>query len=124
MKTFISRLLLLAAGILCLSCGTLAQSAPLSKEKVEILQNALKTATGESKPVVIEAGFDEALNLIQSLKPQATGLDPDQNLRFQYADKWFVHKDDGAGQKSSKIFYEVPKSPKRIEIVRFTTDKK
>lgn len=124
MKTFISRLLLLAAGILCLNFGTPAQSATLSKEKIEMLQNALKTASEKSKPVTIPATFDEAVNLIQSIKPQATGVDPDQNLRFQYADKWFVHKDDGAGQKSSKIFYEVPQSQKRVEIVRFTTDKK
>ncbi|MCC8062241.1 MAG: hypothetical protein LIO68_03225, partial [Rikenellaceae bacterium] len=98
--------------------------ATLSKEKLEIVQNALSTASEKSKPVTIPATFDEAVNLIQSIKPQATGVDPDQNLRFQYADKWFVHKDDGAGQKSSKIFYEVPQSQKRVEIVRFTTDKK
>ena len=124
MKTFISRLLLFAAGILCLSCGTPAQSAPLSKEKVEILQKALKTAAEKSNPGVIEADCDEGVNLIQSLKPQATGLDPDQNLRCQYADKWCVHKEDGTGKESSKIFYEVPQSPKRIEVVRFTADKK
>lgn len=124
MKTFISRLLLLAAGILSLNFGTPAQSATLSKEKIEMLQNALKTASEKSKPVTIPAVFDEATNLIQNLKPQVTEMDTDKNLRFQYADKWFVHKDDGAGNESSKIFYEVPQSPKRIEIVRFTADKK
>lgn len=100
MKTFISRLLLLAAGVLCLSCGTPAQGKTIDKEKVEALQKALKAATGESEPVTIDAKFDEALQLIIVATKEVP-----QNDRFDYDGKTFIFKDDGAGIESSHILY-------------------
>lgn len=106
MKTFISRLLLLAAGVLCLSCGTPAQGKTIDKEKVEALQKALNAATEKSKPVMIEAEFNEAIDLIGvAIKPAEPRLDEDNNLIFDYAGKSFVLKDDGEGKESSHILY-------------------
>lgn len=122
MKNLIQRLLLLAAGILCLSCGAPTQDGAITKEKIETLRTALKAVSEKFEPITVEASFDEAEELIQNLKPQETGLDPDTNLRFRYDDKWFVHKDDGPGKESSYILYEesktkvvlfVPKSKKK-----------
>lgn len=109
MKTFISRLMLLATGILCLSCKTPVHSRTIDKEKIETLQMALKTASEKSKPVTIEAAYNEAGDLIQFLTKEVE-TDTDYNLRFKYADKWFILKDDGAGKESSHIVYENAKT--------------
>lgn len=106
MKTFISRLLLLAAGILCLSCGTSAKGNTIDKEKIEALQRALKNASEKSKPATIEAAFNEAISLVEiAIKPAKPQLDEYNNLTFDYADKSFVLKDDGKGAETSHILY-------------------
>lgn len=105
MKKSIFRLLLLATSILCLGCSVPVQSKTISKEKIETLREALMTASERSKPVTIEATYDEALNLLQDLKVQKTKYDKNMNLIFQYADKWFVLEDDEAGKESSHILY-------------------
>lgn len=105
MKTFISRLLLLAAGVLCLSCTSPVHGKDGDKEKIETLQKALTDATEDSKPVTIEATFDEACDLIQNLPPKKTSYDEDNSLIFNYKEKSFVLKDDGEGIESSHILY-------------------
>ncbi|WP_298061925.1 hypothetical protein [uncultured Rikenella sp.] len=102
MKTLISHLMLLVTGILCLNCGTPAHSRTIDKKTVETLRTTLEEATEKSKPVTIEATFDEALQLIEL----ATGTVPDPDGRFRYAEKTFRFKDDGPGKESSHILYE------------------
>lgn len=105
MKNSIFRLLLLATSILCLGCSVTAQSKTISKEKIETLREALIAASERSEPVTIEAAYDDALNIVQALKPQETEYDKNMNLKFQYSDKWFVLEDDEAGKESSFILY-------------------
>lgn len=105
MKKSIFRLLLLATSILFLGCSAPVQSKTISKEKIETLREALIAASERSNPVTIEAAYDEALNIVQALKPQETEYDKNMNLKFQYADKWFVLEDDEAGKESSFILY-------------------
>ncbi len=103
MKTLISHLMLLITGILSLNCGTPDYSRTIDKKNVETLRTTLEEATEKSKPVTIEATFDEALQLIEL----ATGTVPDpDDGRFRYAGKTFLFKDDGPGKERSRILYE------------------
>ena len=125
MKNLTSRLLLLlATGIFCLGCGTPVQSQRIDAEKVKTLQNTLKAASERSEPVTIEATYGEALNLVQALKPEVIEPTPDNNLRFKYAGKWFVLKEDSPGNDSSHILYETEaakpvKTAKEVKVVVF-----
>lgn len=116
MKTFISRLLLLAAGILCLNCGTPTAGRNTTPERIETLRDALRgEITGKTKPITIRAAFDEAMQLIMNLKPDETGYDREKNLTFRYADKDFVLQDDGAGKEASHILHR----DLQVIVVRF-----
>lgn len=116
MKTFISRLLLLAAGILCLNCGTPAAGRDTTPERIEALRSALqREITEKTQPVTIRGTFDEAMQLIMNLKPDETGYDRETNLTFRYADKDFVLQDDGAGKEASHILHR----DLQVIVVRF-----
>lgn len=119
MKTFISRLLLLAAGILCLNCGTPAAGRNTTPERIEALRSALqREITEKTKPVTIRAAFDEAMHLIMNLKPDETSFDRENNLTFRYAGKDFVLQDDGAGKETSHIQHR----DLQVIVVRFDPD--
>lgn len=115
MKTLILRLLLLAAGIFCLGCTSPTHGKDGDKEKIETIRKSLKSASGESKPVTIDATFDEALQLIMLATQQVF-----ENDRFEYDGKTFLFKDDGADKETSYILYE----KKQIKIVLFDPDAK
>ncbi len=116
MKTFISRLLLLAAGILCLNCGPPAAGRDTTPERIEALRSALqREITEKTQPVTIRGTFDEAMQLIMNLKPDETGYDREKNLTFRYADKDFVLQDDGAGKEASHILHR----DLQVIVVRF-----
>lgn len=104
MKTFISRLLLLAASLLCLNSGMPATGRDADKEKIETLRKALKREIAEqTEPETIPATFDEAIILILNLKPKKVKYDDRKNLTFEYAGKSFVLRDDGDGTERSHI---------------------
>lgn len=116
MKTFISRLLLLAAGILCLNCGTPAAGRDTTPERIETLRDALRgEITEKTKPVTIRAAFDEAMQLVMDLKPDKMNRDQEDNLTFRYAGKNFVLQDDGAGKETSHILHR----DLQVIVVRF-----
>lgn len=119
MKTFISRLLLLAAGILCLNCGTPAAGRDTTPERIETLRDALRgEITEKTKPVTIRAAFDEAMQLVMNLKPDEMDLGQENNLTFRYAGKDFVLQDDGAGKETSHIQHR----DLQVIVVRFDPD--
>lgn len=119
MKTFISRLLLLAAGILCLNCGTPAAGRDTTPERIEALRSALqREITEKTQPVTIRGTFDEAMQLVMNLKPDEMDLGQENNLTFRYADKDFVLQDDGAGKETSHILHR----DLQVIVVRFDPD--
>lgn len=104
MKTFISRLLLLAAGLLCLSCGTPAQSQNASDSTtIMTIRKALKNAPKKSDPAIIKATYDESLNLINIAVGSGGVFDKNKNLIFDYKGKSFIHLSDEKDTESSNI---------------------
>lgn len=106
MKTFISRLLLLAAGLLCLSCGTPAQSQNASDSTtIMTIRKALKNAPKKSDKVIIKATYDDAVNLIlPAIKPNWNS-EENYNFIFNYDSKSFILLSDEKDTESSKIYY-------------------
>ncbi len=122
MRHAILRLLLLSLPLL-LSAGhtSLTRRTSLSPAvAVETLRRTLRATDSLSKPVVIPASFDEAIDLIQNLRPQEMELDSENRLRFRYADQWFLHADDESERERSYILFEQPDGKRFIPVVRFT----
>lgn len=127
MRSAILRLFLLAlpllpsAGHTSLTRRTHPSSPAVA---VETLRQTLRAADTLSRPVVLPASFDEAIDLIQNLRPQEITLDGENRLRFRYSDKWFQHADEGSGSEQSYILYERSADGRLAPVVRFTGRKR